>query len=85
MNKNKWYDNEKDLATKPGFHLAWFIIWSCASIVGTKGIAYSLGWESYLLAIFSYMMLGFQTMSLVEVLKVYNKIRRCDALEVDSE
>ncbi len=75
MKNKKWYDNEKDLATKPVFHLAWFLVWSYASIIGTKGVAYSLGWESYLLAIFSYLMLGFQVISLTDVLKEYNKIR----------
>ncbi len=75
MKNKKWYDNEKDLATKPNFHLIWFLVWSSASIIGTKGVAYSLGWEVYLIAIFSYLMLGFQVYSLVGVLGVHNARR----------
>ena len=75
MNNKKWYDNEKDIATKPIFHIVWFGVWCSALVIGSKGVAYSLGWESYLIAIFSCLMLTFQVKSLVDVLEEYNKIR----------
>lgn len=74
MNK-KWYDNEKDLATKPIFNIVWFGLWCFGMIIGSKEIAYQLGWESYVLAIFSFLMLALQNNCLIEILKLHNERR----------
>ncbi len=72
MKKQKWYDNEKDLATKPIFNIAWFGVWCFSLIIGTKGIAYQLGWESYVIGTFSFLMLALQIHWLTEVLERLN-------------
>ncbi len=75
MKKQKWYDNEKDLATKPIFNIAWFGVWCFSLIIGAKGVAYQLGWESYILGIFSFLMLALQIHWFTEILEVHNARR----------
>lgn len=62
IKKQKWYENNKDLATKEIFNIFWFGIWMFSLIISSKHIAYFGTWEGYFLAFFSAGMLALQQM-----------------------
>ena len=84
MKKQKWYNDKEDLATKPIFNTCWWGLWICCLIVGSKGVAYGLGWESYVIVIFSLVMLGIQQHWLLEILKLHNVGRNSKPLRIRS-
>ncbi len=71
--KKKWYDNEKDLATKQFFNQIWFAVFIFSLIIGMKHIAYFNTWEGYVLAFWAAMMLLLQQIWQWEMINIYKK------------
>jgi len=73
MENKKWYNNEKDLATKPLFNYIWFVIFISCLTIGIKATTNQIDWKSLFIVVFSFTMLFIQHCWLMEILELHNK------------
>jgi len=76
MKKQKWYDNEKDLANKGWFNDLWWGFFMFFLIIGVRHIEIFGNWKGYFTAIASVIMLGCQYIWQVQKIHYLEKYRK---------